>query len=82
MCQNIETYHTAPANLKFDTIEEFEEKIERILRKKNKYSQNIYKLREIGQKRILELDHNIGAHLEALNTSYGSSEREFLREWN
>ena len=82
LCQDMETYHGAPANLRFSTIEEFEEKIERILRKKNKYCQNIYKLREIGQKRILELDHNIGAHLEALNTPYGSSERKFLKEWN
>jgi hypothetical protein len=82
LCQDIETYHTAPANLRFSTIEEFEEKIERILRKKNKYSQNIHKLREIGQKRILELDQNIGAHLEALKTPYGSSKRELLKEWN
>ena len=50
--------------------------------KKNKYSQNMHKLRRIGQNRILELDRNIGAHLEALNTPYGSSERVHLKQWN
>ena len=84
LCQDMETYHTAPAQLRFKTVEEFEDKIERILnwKKKNKYFQNIFKLREIGQKRILELDQNIGAHLEALNTPWGSDERKFLKEWN
>ena len=32
LCQNMETYATAPEQLKFSSIEEFEEKIERILR--------------------------------------------------
>ena len=80
----METYQGAPTNLKFSTIEDFEHKISKILnyKKKNKYFQNIAKLRDIGQRRILELDHNIGAHLEALNTPYGSSERTFLKQWN
>ena len=52
------------------------------VKKKNRYFGNIHKLREIGQKRILELDQNIGAHLEALNTPWGSDERKFLKEWN
>tara|TARA_R100000664_G_C2750586_1_gene137913 strand:+ start:218 stop:1450 length:1233 start_codon:yes stop_codon:yes gene_type:complete len=84
LCQDMETYKTAPAQLRFKTVEEFEDKIDRILnwKKKNKYYQNIFKLREIGQKRILELDQNIGAHLEALNTPWGSNERKFLKEWN
>ena len=84
LCQDMETYHTAPANLRFKTVEEFEDKIEKILswKKKNKYFQNMHKLRAIGQKRILELDQNIGAHLEALNTPWGSDERKFLKEWN
>jgi|TARA_R100000315_G_C5230894_1_gene141919 hypothetical protein len=84
LCQDIETYHSAPANLRFSTIDEFEDKIDKILnyKKKNKYFQNMHKLREIGQRRILELDQNIGSHLEALNTPFGSSEREFLKEWN
>tara|TARA_R110002020_G_scaffold103815_1_gene243397 strand:- start:1 stop:1233 length:1233 start_codon:yes stop_codon:yes gene_type:complete len=84
LCQDMDTYHTAPSQLRFKTVEEFEVKIDRILnwKKKHKYYQNIFKLREIGQKRILELDQNIGAHLEALNTPWGSDERKFLKEWN
>jgi len=84
LCQNMETYSNAPDNLKFSSVEEFESKIERILnpKKKNKYMQNVHKLRQVGEQRILELDQNIGAHLEALNTPCGSSERRYLREWN
>ena len=82
LCQNMETYSSAPESLRFDTVEEFEHKIERILRKKNKYTQNIRKLRKIGEDRILELDENIGCHLEVLNTPWGSSERKFLKKWN
>ena len=84
LCQNIETYKNAPVKLRFDTIDEFEQKISTILnyKKKNKYFQNSTKLREIGQKRILELDHNIGAFLETLNTPFGSDERTYLKKWN
>jgi len=84
LCQNMETYSNAPDHLKFSSVEEFEAKIDRILnyKRKNKYFQNVHKLRNIGEQRILELDHNLGAHLEALNTPYGSSERKFLKEWN
>jgi hypothetical protein len=82
LCQDIETYNTAPANLRFSSIRELEEKIERILRKKNKYTQNITKLRKIGEDRILEIEENIGCHLEALNTPFGSPERKYLKKWN
>jgi|TARA_R110002020_G_scaffold106996_2_gene248779 hypothetical protein len=84
LCQDMETYASAPENLKFSSVEEFEQKIQRILnpKKKNKYFQNVHQLRQIGEQRILELDQNIGAHLESLNTPYGSSERQFLRQWN
>jgi hypothetical protein len=84
LCQDMETYYTAPRALRFNTVEEFADKIEKIVswKRRNKYYQNIPKLREIGQKRILELDQNIGAHLEALNTPWGSDERKFLKEWN
>mgnify|MGYP003669372816 CR=1 FL=1 len=73
-----------PVKLRFDTIDDFEQKISTILnyKKKNKYFQNSTKLREIGQKRILELDHNIGAFLETLNTPFGSDERTYLKKWN
>lgn len=84
LCQDMETYNTAPADLRFNTVEEFSDKIDTILNWKNRsnYFKNIYTLRSIGEKRLLELDENIGAHLEALNTPYGSSERKFLRQWN
>jgi hypothetical protein len=38
--------------------------------------------RSIGAQRFLELPENIGCHLEALNTPYGSSERKYLKRWN
>jgi len=84
LCQDMETYNTAPADLRFNTVEEFSDKIDTILNWKNRstYFKNIYALRAIGEKRLLELDENIGAHLEALNTPYGSSERKLLRQWN
>ena len=84
LCQDMDTYNTAPQALRFSSAEEFESKIRSILdyNNRNNYYANIKKLRQIGQKRFLELDQNIGAHLEALNTSYGSDERKLLREWN
>jgi len=82
LCQGIETYSSAPESLRFNSIRELEDKIERILRKKNKYTQNISKLRRIGESRILEHDENIGCHLEALNTPFGSPERKYLKKWN
>jgi len=84
LCQNMETYHTAPDDLKFSTPAEFEEKIEWILNKKssNRYYQNIGKLRKIAEGRVLESDNNIGAHMEALLTPHGSDKRTFLKKWN
>ena len=84
LCQNMDTYNTAPEALKFNTVDEFEYKIRSILDYKNRndYYGNIKKLRSIGEKRFLENESNIGAHLEALNTPWGSDERNFLRAWN
>ena len=84
LCQDMETYSTAPEALRFKTAEELEAKIEGVLswKNRNKYYENIYKLRNIGEQRILEQDQNIGAHLEALNTPFGSSERKYLDKWN
>ena len=84
LCQDMETYNTAPAALKFKTVEEFADKIDTILDWKNRssYYKNIYKLKHIGDQRILELDQNIGAHLEALDTPYGSADRKLLEKWN
>ena len=84
LCQDMETYKDAPDDLKFKTPEEFEEKIDWIVNKKNskRYYQNIGQLRKIGTSRTLELDENIGAHIEALMTPYGSPKRQFLKRWN
>jgi len=84
LCQDMDTYYTAPGDLRFSTPEEFESKIEQILSWKNrdKYYKNVSVLRDIANKRILESPDNIGAHMEALTLPYGSSERKFLSKWN
>lgn len=83
LCQDMVTYSTAPAALRFNTAEEFADKVDSILDWKNrsKYYSNIYKLREIGSTRVLEDELNIGAHIEALSTPYGST-RKLLEKWN
>ena len=62
----------------------FEQKIDWIVNWKNRkrYFQNIGMLREIGVSRFLEKSENIGAHMEALMTPYGSPERKYLKKWN
>lgn len=84
LCQDMETYSTAPPSLKFSSSEEFSDKIDTILHWKNrsKYYKNIDALRQIGMSRILEKESNIGAIMESLNTSYGSPSRNYINEWN
>jgi len=84
LCQDMDTYYSAPGNLRFKTPEEFEHKIESILNWKNrtKYYKNVSILRDIANKRILESPDNIGAHIEALTTPYGSPDRQYLKKWN
>ena len=84
LCQNMETYWSAPADLKFENTEEFAHKVDMILNYKNRqqYYKSVDILRSIGKDRLLELPENIGCHLEALNTPYGSPERTFLKKWN
>ena len=84
LCQDMVTYSTAPDALRFKTVEEFTDKINTILDWKNRstYYKNIYKLRGIANKRILEDNVNIGAHIEALDTPYGSKDRKLLEKWN
>jgi hypothetical protein len=84
LCQDMETYSTAPPSLKFSSSEEFGDKIDTILHWKNrsKYYKNIDALRQIGMSRMLEKESNIGAIMESLNTPYGSSARNYINEWN
>jgi hypothetical protein len=84
LCQDMETYNSAPSSLRFTTVEEFEDKINNILAFKNKssYYSNIRKLRGIGEKRLLEKDENIRAYTESLSTPWGSDERVHLKRWN
>ncbi len=84
LCQDMDTYYSAPGSLRFKTPEEFEQKIESILNWKNrtKYYKNVAILRDIANKRILESPDNIGAHIEALTTPYGSPDRQYLKKWN
>ena len=84
LCQDMETYNSAPDSLKFTTIDEFEHKINNILafKNKNSYYSNIRKLRGVAEKRILEKDENVRAYLESLNTPWGSSDRVNLKRWN
>lgn len=82
MVQDMETYKNAPEFLKFKTGEDLEFKLEAILKNKAQYYRNTELLRHIGSQRFLESKENIGCHLEALNTPYGSPERRYLKRWN
>jgi hypothetical protein len=84
MVQNMHTYENALDILKFDTGEDLEMKVEKLLNYKNRanYYKLVPTLREIGSKRFLELPENHGAFLEALNTPYGDPSRKFLKTWN
>ena len=78
----METYKEAPDFLKFKTGDDLEQKLEDVLKKKSSYYSNVDMFRNIGAKRFLERPENIGCHLEALNTPYGSPERKYLKRWN
>jgi len=82
MVQNMETYKNAPEYLKFDTGDDLEIKLDNVLRNKSMYYKNVDFYRGIGEKRFLEHPENIGCHIEALNTPYGSPQRVYLKKWN
>lgn len=82
LVQDMETYKDAPDFLKFKTGDDLEQKLEAILKNKTKYYSNVNMFRDIGSQRFLELPENIGCHLEALNTPFGSAERKYLKRWN
>lgn len=82
LVQDMETYKDAPEFLKFKTGDDLEQKLESVLKNKAQYYRNTELFRHIGSQRFLESKENIGCHLEALNTPYGSSERRYLKRWN
>jgi hypothetical protein len=84
MCQDLVTYEDAPDFLKFKDSEDLEYKVDKILNWKNrsKYYSLIPELRKVGETRFLENPQNIGAFLEAMNTSYGDTSRRFMLPWN
>ncbi len=84
LCQNMVTYSSAPDALKFNTVEELEDKVDKFLNWKNrsKYYSVIPELRKIGETRFLEHPHNAGAFLESFNTPYKDPSRVFLKRWN
>jgi glycosyltransferase involved in cell wall biosynthesis len=82
LVQDMETYKDAPEFLKFKTGDDLEHKLDSILKNKAQYYRNTELFRHIGSQRFLESKENIGCHLEALNTPYGSSERRYLKRWN
>jgi len=82
LVQDMDTYKNAPADLKFKTGADLEQKLDAVLKNKAAYYRNVDVFRHIGSQRFLELDENIGCHLEVLNTPYGSPERKYLKRWN
>ena len=84
LCQDMETYKNVPDELKFTDGDDLAAKVENILNWKNRsrYYKMVPNLREIGSRRFLELEQNIGCHLEALDTPFGSPDRKHLRVWN
>lgn len=82
LVQDMETYKNAPEFLKFKTGDDLEQKLESVLKNKAQYYRNTEVYRHIGSQRFLELKENIGCHLEALSTPYGSPERKYLKRWN
>ena len=82
LVQDMETYKNAPSYLKFTDGEDLKAKIEVIVKNKASYYRNTEALRSIGEQRFLEHPENIGCHIEALNTPYGSPDRKYLKKYN
>jgi glycosyltransferase involved in cell wall biosynthesis len=84
LCQDMVTYGNALSDLKFTNSDDLAYKVEKLLNWKNRseYYSLVPELRNIGSQRFLELDDNIGAFMEALNTDYGDPARKLLPRWN
>ena len=74
--------HDNPTELQLKNRKKALKSLKNKLKNKAKYYSNVEMFRHIGSQRFLELPENIGCHLEALNTPYGSSERKYLKRWN
>lgn len=84
VCQDMVTYENAPSGLRFKTVDELADKLEKITNWKNRahYYKMIPELRKIGESRFLEKPENIGCFLEALDTPFGSPLRQYLKKYN
>jgi len=79
-CQDMVTYKNAL--IKFETGEEMMFKIEDTLRRTNRYLENSYDYRKIGENRFLEKDENHDCYVELFTTPYGSADRKCLNKFN
>jgi hypothetical protein len=82
LLQDIDTYHTAPLELRFNDVEEFDDKLQRLLKKQQTYFKTIDQMHKYGQTRFLERAENIGCFVEAYLTPFGSPDRKYLKRYN
>lgn len=82
LLQNIETYHTAPPEMKFDNIEEFEAKLDKLVKKQSTYYKYIDNLRAYGETRFLERPENLNCFYELYTLPYGDAKRKHLKRFN
>lgn len=80
--QNIVTYDSAPNFLKFNTGEEMIDRINSVVKNRNKYLSLSKSLHEIGDARHLELKQNYMCHFEIATTPYNSAKRQYLNKFN
>lgn len=82
LLQNIETYNTAPAELKFDDVDDFKNKLDAVLKNRARYYKLTDELRKYGETRFLEHPQNIGCFYETLMWPYGDPQRKHLKRFN
>lgn len=82
LVQDMVTYKDAPDFLKFKNLDEFKNKLEKILKDRKNYHANVEVFRQVGEQFLLERNENIGCHFEALTLPFGSPDRKFLSRFN
>jgi glycosyltransferase involved in cell wall biosynthesis len=80
VCPDMCTYKDA--FLKYKTGDEFIDQIKYSLKDQTRYVDLCKKSRKFAEKYWLESENNLGKHLEAYFTPYGSKDRKFLKEIN